>query len=79
MKISKEMIERIKKSKTEKELVLILREIIREYENLDRDDMSVINDIVGMLRGYGWAYNKQNKHLSKEGQIDINLYTISFK
>lgn len=79
MKISKEMIERIKKSKTEKELVLILKQIIREYENLDRDDMSVINDIVGMLRGYGWTYNKQNKHLSKDGEISINLSTISFK
>lgn len=79
MKMSKELLKQIRAAKSERALVNVLRKIIKEYVNLDREDMSVIRDIIGMLKSYGWEFNKHERMLFKEGQININLSTISFK
>lgn len=79
MKMSKELLKQIREAKCERALILVLRKIVKEYVSLDRQDMAVIEDIAGMLRNYGWKFDKHNKLLKKEGQLNINLSTISFK
>lgn len=79
MKMSKAMLKEIRVAKGEKALVIVLRKIVKNYTDLDKQDMSVILDIVGSLRTYGWTFNKETKRLHKEGEININLSGISFK
>lgn len=79
MKMSKEVLKQIREAKCERALVNVLRKIVKEYVSLDRQDMAVIEDITGMLKGYGWVLDRHNKLLKKEGQLNINLGSISFK
>ena len=79
MKMSKEMLKQIRAARGEKQLVLVLRKIVKNYVDLDRQDMSVIMDIIGMLKTYGWKVDKHSKLLTKEEEISINLANISFK
>lgn len=79
MKMSKQMLNEVRVARGEKELTKVLRKIVKNYVDLDREDMSVIRDIIGMLRNYGWVLDSHNKLLKKEGELNINLATISFK
>ena len=79
MKMSKQILNEVRAARGEKELTKVLRKIVKNYVDLDREDMSVIRDIIGMLKPHGWVLDRHNKLLKKEGQLNINLATISFK
>lgn len=80
MKISKTWLNTLRKAmsnKSEREIVIWLKRTLKDYELLDREDISVIRDVIGTLKGYGWE-EESPKILVKDDKF-INLTRISFK
>lgn len=76
MKLSKQMVQKLRDAKGEKEIASWLRHVVKDYELLDKQDWSVISDAIGMLKQYGWKI--ENRNLVKDNKV-INMSKLSFK
>lgn len=82
MKISKTWLNTLRKAisnKSEREIVIWLKRTLKDYENLDREDISVIRDVVGTLKGYGWTESEESSKILVKDDKFINLSKISFR
>lgn len=81
MKLSKTWLNELRKAmseKSESKIVLWLKRTLKDYENLDREDISVIRDVAGTLKSqYGWE--EESKKILVKNNKYINLTKISFK
>ena len=83
MKISKTWLNMLREaiaSKSERSIVIWLKRTIKEFENLDRDDIAIIDDVVGTLKAsYGWETSEESSKILVKDNKFINLTKISFK
>lgn len=82
MKISKTWLGELRKAmseRSESKIVIWLKRTLKDYENLDRDDIAIIDDVVGTLKSYGWEQSEDNNKIIVKADKFINLSRISFK